>query len=243
MLGSPDLDQLASAFAPDIETLDHRSLGTWSARGAEAALQHFRSLLEVAGEISMREYEILCLRSDALLVRRTHCGTDRVSGGAYERRFLMLLAFGSGGRIARIEWFEPDDDAEALARIDSCGRAANPRRVRRTPRPRISLAEAVIAARDSGRSRLFSGFTKPADHTTSTGGAEGVNVGWRSLMNAYATRSPGTSRCAPGARSLYHSRTSADPVDPGDLTSAPERSAGQRDGGAQGRRRQWKKLR
>ncbi len=118
MLGPPQIDRLAEAFALAIEASDARSLGTWAARGSEAALQHFRSLLEVADDIAMREYEILRLEEDALLVRRTHCGTDRTSGGAYERRFLMLLVFGADGRITRIQWFDPDRDADALARFD-----------------------------------------------------------------------------------------------------------------------------
>ncbi len=114
----PNLDHLARAFAPSVEARDERSLGTWSARGAEATLQHFRSLLEVADDIVMREYEILRLEPDALLVRRTHRGTERAGGGTYERRFLMLLVFGAEGQMTRVEWFDPDRDAEALARFD-----------------------------------------------------------------------------------------------------------------------------
>src|SRR5207244_7281044 len=42
--GPFDPDRYASAFAPAVESVDHRILGTWSARGAEALLQHYRSV-------------------------------------------------------------------------------------------------------------------------------------------------------------------------------------------------------
>ena len=91
MLGPFDPDRYATAFAPAIEVVDHRTLGTWSARGAEAFLQHLRSWLELADDVVMRDDEILGLQSDALLVRRTYFGTDRAGGGAYERQFLHAL--------------------------------------------------------------------------------------------------------------------------------------------------------
>src|SRR5205823_11406294 len=55
MLGPFDLDRYASAFAPAIEVVDHRTLGTWSARGAEALLDHFRSVLEVPNNAAHRD--------------------------------------------------------------------------------------------------------------------------------------------------------------------------------------------
>src|SRR5262249_39241794 len=47
VLGPFDPDGIAAAYAPDVEVVDHRILGTWSARGA-GALQNFRAVLEVA---------------------------------------------------------------------------------------------------------------------------------------------------------------------------------------------------
>src|SRR5439155_18245840 len=118
ILGSFDPDRLATAYAPGIESVDHRTLGTWSAQGAEALLQHHRSVLELADDVVMREDNILDLRSDALLMRRTHLGTARAGGGAYERPFLWLGVFGSDGLLTRNEIFDADRDAEALARFD-----------------------------------------------------------------------------------------------------------------------------
>src|SRR5262249_34701730 len=41
--GRFDPDRLATAFASDIEYVDHRILGTWSAHGADAVLRHNRA--------------------------------------------------------------------------------------------------------------------------------------------------------------------------------------------------------
>src|SRR5262249_18655338 len=118
MVGPVDPDRLASACAPAVEVVDHRMLGTWSARGAEAVRQHNRCLLEVADQVALREDDILALRPDAFLVRRSHLGSDRASGGPYERLFLQLWVFGADGLATHIEYFDPDRDDEALARFD-----------------------------------------------------------------------------------------------------------------------------
>jgi hypothetical protein len=118
MAGPLDAERWAVACAPDIEVVDHRTLGTWSARGREALMEHCRSMREVAGGAVTRDDDVLALRSDALLLRKTHLGADRVGGGAYERPLLTLRIYGSDGLTARIEYFDEDRDAEALARFD-----------------------------------------------------------------------------------------------------------------------------
>jgi class 3 adenylate cyclase/tetratricopeptide (TPR) repeat protein len=176
MLKPPDLDRLATAFAPTIEMVDHRTLGTWSAHGAGAALQHFRSLLDVADGIALQEYDVLDLRSDALLVRRTHCGSERVSGGAYERYLLRLWVFGGDGRVTHLEYFDADRDAEALARFDEL--AAEPvapsraapmieRRVRANAATTYAARiNAAVAARDDGAfASLMAENLEVVDHT------------------------------------------------------------------------------
>jgi len=170
MFEAPDPVRLARAFAPDVELVDRSSLGTWSARGAEAALRQFRSLLEVAGRIEMRDYEILRVEPRASLVRRTHCGTDRVNGGAYETRLLLLMTFGSDGLLTRVEWFDADREAEALARFDSLT-AESPRSKRRV-RPNAATAnatrlEAALAARDeSAFPAVFAQSAESVHHPT-----------------------------------------------------------------------------
>jgi hypothetical protein len=111
-------DDWTTALAPAVEVVDHRTLGTWSARGAEEMLRHNRALSDVADIIVLADDDFLCLQSVALLSRRTHSGTDRAGGGAYERQFIQLFVFGSDGLLARLEYFDADRDGEALARFD-----------------------------------------------------------------------------------------------------------------------------
>ncbi|MCX5739424.1 MAG: nuclear transport factor 2 family protein, partial [Proteobacteria bacterium] len=119
MESQPDAARRAAAFAPDIAMVDHRTIGTWSARGAEEVFRHFESIGLVADEPALRDHEVLALDASALLVLRTHTGIAKESGGAYERRFLVVLATGPDGSLARIEWFDADRETEALARFDA----------------------------------------------------------------------------------------------------------------------------
>ncbi len=154
MASQPDAARRAAVFAPDIEMLDHRTIGTWSASGAEAVVRHFESIDLVADEPRLRDHDVLALDAGALLVLRTHTGIAKESGGAYERRFLMVLATGQDGSLARIEWFDVDCEAEALARFDALtAGVAPPRVVRRRVRANASSAAetrfaAALAARD-----------------------------------------------------------------------------------------------
>jgi class 3 adenylate cyclase/ketosteroid isomerase-like protein len=133
-LGSFSPKRWATAFAPAIEVVDHRTLGTWSMRGAEALLQNFRAWVPLTDDTVIRLDGILSLQSDALLFRRTFSGTDRTSGGVFERQFIQLCVFGSDGLMTRLEYFEADRDAEALARLDEL--TAGP------PLPRFANASA-----------------------------------------------------------------------------------------------------
>src|SRR5262249_46507992 len=119
MLGPYGPDHLAPALAPSVEVVDQRKLGTWSAQGAEAFLQHIRAMVELTDQPTMREDEILGLAADALVLRRTHCGTARGDGGAYERPFIDLMIFGADGLLTRLECFDADCAVDALARLDA----------------------------------------------------------------------------------------------------------------------------
>jgi hypothetical protein len=116
--GQFDVERFATTLAPAVEVVDHRILGSWSGHGADAMLRGARALVEVADDVTLRDDDVLGLRPGACLVRRTHLGTDRAGGGPYERLYLMLCAFGPDGRFSRLEWFDIDRDAEALARFD-----------------------------------------------------------------------------------------------------------------------------
>ena len=116
--GPIDPDRLATTVTPSMEMVDHRNLGTWSTRGAAEFLDHTRLQTELAIGFTGRTDGVLALAPDALLVRCTYFGIARDSGGAFENVLLQLFAFGADGLIARGELWEPDLDAEALARFD-----------------------------------------------------------------------------------------------------------------------------
>ena len=116
--GPFDPDRLAAVNAPDIEAVDHRILGHWFAHGAEALLRQNRSWFDVAGEIAVRDEDILALEPGGLLARRTFSGVDRAGGGSFERQFMLLCTFGTDGLVTRTEYFDAGRHSEALARFE-----------------------------------------------------------------------------------------------------------------------------
>src|SRR5262249_22780082 len=132
-------DAYARAFAPGIESVDHRILGTWLAHGAAAALQNLRSVLDLADDMGLRDDDVL-----ALLVPRMVWGTDRASGGAFERPQLGLFVFGADGGVTRWELSDTAHEPGALARFDELTAATvPPRRVQRRVRPNAATASAA----------------------------------------------------------------------------------------------------
>src|SRR5262249_38419029 len=114
------LQQWATALAPAVEYVDHRTLiGLGSTRGAEVFLHDvIGSLLDLSEGVATPAADILALRPDALLLRWTTSGIQRSSGGAFERPHLLLSIFGPDGLVARFEQFDVDREVEALARFD-----------------------------------------------------------------------------------------------------------------------------
>src|SRR5206468_12312138 len=113
--------------------VDHRTLGTFSADGADALLLGLSSWFDLVADIIMRSDEIFSLQPDALLLRWNFVGIDRAGGGALERPFIWLLVFGNDGLLARYEAFDTDRPADALARFDEL--TAEPSAVRRATAP------------------------------------------------------------------------------------------------------------
>src|SRR5262249_13097251 len=139
-----DLDRYAEALEPAIEVVDHRTLGTWSSRGAEEFLRHIRAWLALVEDHAVRFDDVLALQPDAFLISPIFYGTDHASGGAYEAQLLALCVFGADGRHARIEWFDPERDAEALARFEELtAERVPPPAVLRRVRPNTATAMAA----------------------------------------------------------------------------------------------------
>ena len=74
---------------------------------------------------TFRDDDVLALEPAAILLRETFFGTNRLSGGYFENVILGLYVFAADGRCARSEIFEPDHEAEALARFDVVVAAAD----------------------------------------------------------------------------------------------------------------------
>src|SRR5262249_10275018 len=142
--------------------------------------------------------DVLALRDYALLVRWTNFGTDRTSGGAYERHFLWLGVSGTDGLLTRIELFDADRDDQALARFDvltsappapSTGAAARASGRRRRLQPNAATAhvarvDAAVAARDADAlPALYADQTEVVHHPSgAVYGRDGVLASWRAVM-------------------------------------------------------------
>jgi ketosteroid isomerase-like protein len=119
-VGPLAFDRFVSAVAPAVEYVDHRKLiGVGAIHGAEGFRAAFRALFDAADDITNRVEDVLVLRPDALMVRMTNLGRERVGGGPYERPLLAIQMFGADGLTTRVEAFDADCDAKALARFDA----------------------------------------------------------------------------------------------------------------------------
>jgi hypothetical protein len=159
LLGPPDLDRFASAWAaPDVEVADHRTPSIFeSGRGSEYLRRGLGSLFELA-EFAVRLDDVVHLASDALLVSVTIWGTDRTGGGAFEQKILGLWVFGADGLATHNALFDIDCRDEALARFDELVAEPPAARARTKVHGRVranaatahvARIEAVIAARDA----------------------------------------------------------------------------------------------
>ena len=148
LLGPPSLDSYATAFVPDHEFVDHRVLGFGSAGGADAVLHGFRLLFESSTDIVVTIDDIVGLCPDALLTHFKLWAVDRAGGGTYERAFLLLWTFGSDGLVKRSEQWDPDREAEALARFDELAAAPPAMRFANAATRAIQRFERSWAERD-----------------------------------------------------------------------------------------------
>ncbi len=169
-LGPFEPRRWADTVSPRIDFVDHRPVGLGTTRGSRAFLRGIQSLLTVARDVTNRVDEILGARSDALLLRITNLGTDRASGGPYERPFFALRIFGADGLVSRLEFFGSDCADEARARFEELTAPAPVPRRRVRPNAATANAartEAAVAARDFDALRnLFADDAQAIHHPT-----------------------------------------------------------------------------
>jgi class 3 adenylate cyclase/tetratricopeptide (TPR) repeat protein/ketosteroid isomerase-like protein len=189
--GPVDLERMAPGFADDFEFVDRRPIGFGSMRGKPAFLQLVESLTQAAPDSAHRIDDVLVLRPDAMLLRLTNTGTDRSTGGPFERCLLRLAVFGADGRATRIEQFDPDREGDALARLDELVSRETPGRLARRVRANAATANAArlcaaVAARDSAALSTINAADLQVVHhpTHAVYGADDVLRGYRALIRA-----------------------------------------------------------
>jgi hypothetical protein len=168
--------------------------------------------------------DILGARSDMVLWRATLSGTDRASGGPFELVHLHLRVFGADGLQTRLEFFDTDRDAEALARFDALtgsapsapfGAAGSRRPGRRRVRANATTAgaarlDAVMAARDADAlADLDAEHVEVIDHPTGTTYDGAGNLASRRML----LKSRGPEVSARTLATLGESLASAPPLD------------------------------
>ncbi len=147
--GTYDPETYPATLAPDIQFIDHRILGTSSARGADAVMENLRSWSPLADELALGIDDVLGLRPDAFLTRGRFSGIGRESGGPFERGFLTLVAANGDGLMSRFEVFDDDREVEALARFDALSAPPAPARLFETAATRaVDRFDRAWAARD-----------------------------------------------------------------------------------------------
>jgi class 3 adenylate cyclase len=153
VLGPLGLDRIAAIVGPHLDFADHRRLGLPSSHGRAGHLQSLGALFEASDDLANRLEGILALGPDAFVFRLTNCGTDRTSGGAFERPLLFLAARGADGLTTHWEFFDVDCEADALARFDVLTGARDAERHDETPIV-DPLANAATRALDRGLAAL-----------------------------------------------------------------------------------------
>jgi len=189
--GSPAPEVVAGSVTPTYALVDHRPLGTWSCKGREGLLEHWRGQLELATSFSRRDDDILAFAPGANVLRQTYYGTSRASGGPFENVFISVNVFDANGFSERFEIFELDQEVEALARFDELTAGRTPvaarRRVRANAASRsLERFRAALAARDGDIvAATFDDSVEVVHHpTAAVYGRRQLLTTWRSILKA-----------------------------------------------------------
>ena len=175
-VGPVDLERLPSVYAPAAHLVDHRFLGTWSARNAAGIIGHFRAQLDLAPDFAARYEDVFAAAADVLVVRMAFFGTARDSGGPFENRICVVLTYDADGRVAANDVYEAEQDAAALARFDALTLPSARRRLRPNAATAVmGRLEAAFSARDlAAIDALLGASMQSVDHTNGvTHGREG----------------------------------------------------------------------
>ncbi len=87
------------------------------ARGAAELVRRTQTWYETVEEYALSLEGVLDLQPDGLIRRMSERGRVPTSGGSFEGGFLVMTLFDAEGQLARMELFDPDRVADALARF------------------------------------------------------------------------------------------------------------------------------
>ena len=122
-----DWDAVAALCSPAFVEHDHRSLAVLgTTRGAQAWMQNFRTLVELAPDTI---YRTLHARGGARGFLSVGTWLGSREGGRYEIPLLAVCEVDARGAIARADLYEPDQQEQALARfaeLSASARAEDP---------------------------------------------------------------------------------------------------------------------
>ena len=127
LFNSRDFDAYGDVFTDDFVLDDHRPAG-WGREegGPDARVAKGREMVKLSPDVKVYITEILAATSNALTGRFTLQGTS-TDGNAFEIEYLSALGI-RGGRVYTMDYYDPSDEASALARFGELeGESLGPR--------------------------------------------------------------------------------------------------------------------
>ena len=235
LCGAFDAD-LSTVFAPDVECVDHRTTGFGSGGGVDWMRRCIATGYEVADDLADRFDDVVAAQPDALLVRWTTSGKERIGGGPFEWRHFRLFLFDSDGLVRRVEVFDVDRHIAALARYDAltmdAGQSTETRPPHATGAPGIANAatRAGERLRDTWNAHDWEGFAalfpkgfRAVDRPQSVAlelDRERLLVGYRSVFEMPTSRQTSEPLATRGGRlalSRVHWEGTSDSVGPSEI--------------------------
>ena len=113
-------DDLAALAGPDVLTADRRRLGYPAGKGAGAVVGALQALVQQVPDVVAVVEEVES--SGAAAVARIRQRGTSADGAVAEWVWLFVLSLATDGRFAHLEWFDPEDESQARARVAELSR-------------------------------------------------------------------------------------------------------------------------
>ena len=147
-----DWDGLRDLLAPDFVVVDHRSLG-YGEGGREHFIDASRARTQVSadGILVTRTIEI----EGRALLATSELGAATPEGNEYTHPVCAVFDVDASNQLARLEWFDDDQYAEALARFHALAAPAIPAVENRVVSTLGQMADLIAAGRVDDASELI----------------------------------------------------------------------------------------